>query len=135
MPKTVSIDNFGKAIEEVLEEYGDNVNLALKDEVLTTGKRAVRELKNTSQTKTGDYRKGWAYKKTEENATSLVVTVHNRTDYQLTHLLEHGHAMVLKGGRTPANGRTWVDAYPHIEKTQNSAEQYLDGRLKIIVGK
>ncbi len=49
----------------------------------------------------GKYRKSWSVKKTLETPTSLSVAVHSKTQYQLTHLLEYGHAK-RNGGRTQA---------------------------------
>ena len=65
-------------------------------------------LKADSPEKTGDYAKGWRMKKTSKG-----YIVHNKTDYQLTHLLEHGHAR--KGG-----GRD-VKAKVHIRPAEENA--------------
>ena len=54
---------------------------------------AVKTLKSTSPSETGSYKKGWRVKQ-----VGTAKVVHNATDYQLTHLLEHGHAK-KNGGR------------------------------------
>jgi hypothetical protein len=75
-----------------------------------TAARAKKELRTASPKKTGRYAKGWAVngesEKTRLSGQARSVVVYNRTDYQLTHLLEHGHAL-RQGGR--------AKAIPHIE--------------------
>ncbi|MDD9148157.1 HK97 gp10 family phage protein [Sporolactobacillus sp. CQH2019] len=92
--------NLADEIAQALQEYTDDVTQELDDAKDKISKEAVSELRTTSPKKTGDYAKGWTRKKTKYG-----YVVHNRTDYQLTHLLEYGHAK-RNGGR--------VRAYPHI---------------------
>lgn len=84
------VDEITKALREYTDEVTENLDKA-KDNI---SKAAVSELKASSPKKTGDYAKGWSRKKTAKG-----YVVYNRTDYQLTHLLEYGHAK-RSGGRT-----------------------------------
>lgn len=61
------------------------------------------------------YKDGWTTKveKTEKNG--YMVVVWNETNWQLTHLLENGHAIVNKKG-----GVGWASAIPHIETAYRS---------------
>lgn len=78
------------SIEEVIEDNEE----ALQGNVKAAGNKAVRMLKERSRKRKrhgGSYAKGWsADVKTEATGTTCVV--HNR-QYQLTHLLENGHAI------------------------------------------
>lgn len=78
------------SIEEVIEDNEE----ALQGNVKAAGNKAVRMLKERSRKRKrhgGSYAKGWsADVKTE--ATGTICVVHNR-QYQLTHLLENGHAI------------------------------------------
>ncbi|MGZ9782466.1 HK97 gp10 family phage protein [Bacillus pseudomycoides] len=82
---TRELQRYANVLEEDIEKAGDEVS----DNV-------VSELKQKSPKKTGAYRKGWRKKK-EGNK----YIVHNKTRYQLTHLLEKGH-VIKGGGRVPA---------------------------------
>jgi len=96
----VSINQLNNEIMRQLNIYTHDVQEKIKTSQEELGKEAVKELKSNSPKDTGDYRKGWRLKKEKDK-----VTVHNKTAYQLTHLLEKGHAN-RDGGRTSAQ--------PHI---------------------
>lgn len=86
------------SIEEVIEDNEE----ALQGNVKAAGNKAVRMLKERSRKRKrhgGSYAKGWsADVKTEATGTTCVV--HNR-QYQLTHLLENGHAIKNQYGSYP----------------------------------
>ena len=50
------------------------------------------------------------------SSKSSGVVIYNKTDYQLTHLLEHGHQKA-NGGR--------VEGKPHIRPAEKAAEKML----------
>lgn len=111
MSKNISINNLGSAIQDVLEEYQEKVEETVKEVLPKVGKEAVKELKSTSPKRTGRYAKGWK-SEVEETRIGTTVTVYNSDRYQLTHLLEKGHAN-RGGGRTAAR--------PHIRPTEQHA--------------
>ncbi|MED4052938.1 HK97 gp10 family phage protein [Niallia taxi] len=90
----VSINQLNNEIMRQLNIYTNEVKEKIIDTQQELGKEAVKELKSNSPKDTGDYRKGWRLKKDKDK-----VIVHNKTNYQLTHLLEKGHAN-RDGGRT-----------------------------------
>ena len=92
-------------IQKVFEEYTVEVKRATNNAADVVAKQAASKLKSTSPRKTGDYAKGWAIKRERGTAGINTVIVHNKTDYQLTHLLENGHVVRNKKGtygRAPA---------------------------------
>ena len=91
-------------IEKALKEYTEEVEEAVAQIIEEDVKEAVKELKDVSPKKTGEYAKGWTSKK-EMTDGGIKMTIYNKTKPQLTHLLEFGHAK--RGG-----GR--VSARPHI---------------------
>lgn len=105
-------DELGKTIQSMFDEYEDHVVKVVEDALPTVGKSAVKELKRTSPKRNGKYAKGWK-SKIEKTRLGDRVVVYNKTSYQLTHLLEKGHAKVGVGGR--------VKAIPHIKPTEEKA--------------
>jgi len=64
-------------------DVAEKVEVA-KKEVATA---LVQDLKQDSPKRRPRYAKGWRIKRDKKGT----LVVHNKTDYQLTHLLEHGH--------------------------------------------
>ena len=116
--------DISREITKALKEYTTEVTEGLEEAKLKIAKETVKELKKAGSFKdlSGDYRKGWAKKK-----VGTAQVIHNRTDYQLTHLLEHGH--VKRGG----TGRTRT--YPHIRPAEQRAiREYVEQVEKVIRG-
>lgn len=104
----------------ILEEYGEKVKRISSEQVKEVAKEGAKKLKETSPKKTGDYAKGWTFKKTNEG-----YVLYNKNAPGLTHLLENGHVVRnAKGtfGRAPA--------YPHIAPVREWAEEELVKRLE-----
>lgn len=123
MVKT-SIDNLANEITSALKEYTTEVEEGLEKAKEENAKEAVKILKATSprgKRKRRKYYQGWRARKI---GTTWVV--HNATNYQLTHLLEKGHAKV-GGGRVP--GRPHI--YPAEQKAIVGYERQLE---KVIRG-
>lgn len=93
-------------IQDILGSYSKDVDDALYEEAEKIAKDGVQELKNTSpvnkkNTKNkGRYKRGWRME-IERGFGSVEATIYNKTDYQLTHLLEHPHLKRNGGVTTP----------------------------------
>lgn len=91
-------------IKDILGEYSKELDDALYEQAKTIAKDGVQELKHTSpinQRNTnnkGRYRKGWRMD-IEKGFGTVEAVIHNKTDYQLTHLLEKPH-LKRNGGIT-----------------------------------
>ena len=117
----IKINDLAKAVTDGLAEYAGAVAEDIKAAAAASADSCVDELKNTSPEDTGSYRKGWKKKKAYESSTEVRYTVHNATDYQLTHLLEFGHAK-RNGGR--------VEAVPHIAEAEENAIKTMEKKAK-----
>lgn len=114
-----SINDLSKEIASVLATYTTEVTEGLEKAKVEVAKNTVNILKETSPKDTGSYSKGWAVKK-----VGNALVVHNKTDYQLTHLLEKGH-IKANGGR--------VGAKVHIRPAEEKAiEEFTKEVEKVI---
>lgn len=123
LSRKTSIDNLADEITNVLREYTTEVEEGLEKAKEDNAKKAVKELKSTSpvgKRKRRKYKDGWRTKK-----IGSAWVVHNATNYQLTHLLEKGHAKV-NGGRV--SGRPHI--YPAEQKAIVGYEKQLEKIIK-----
>lgn len=114
-----SINSLAGEIARALQEYTTEVEEGLEKVKVEVAKKTAETLKQTSPKLTGDYAKGWAIKK-----VGTAQVVHNRTNYQLTHLLEKGHAK--RGG-----GR--VSAIPHIAPAEELAIEEFESEVERVI--
>lgn len=125
--RRVKIDDLGAAISEILDEYGDHVGKATREAVKKVAKIAKQEVQAGANVKTGKYKKGWAVKENIDSRLRSEAIVHNRTRYQLAHLLEKGHAL-KRGGRSYGS----VRAFPHIVPAEEHAIKNMEEALEKI---
>ena len=121
----ISVDRLAEELAQGLAEYSQDIADEIKKAADDAANTAVRELKNTSPVQTGSYAKGWRKKAAYESKSSKRNTVYNKTDYQLTHLLEKGHAS-RSGGR--------VAARPHIQPVEEKVAAEFEKRVKGAIG-
>lgn len=120
-----TVNDWEEELKQELTRYTDEVTDDVKTAVQETARDTVKLLKATSPVKAkgkkrGQYRKGWRAKLTTDKATEKVLVVHNKTDYQLTHLLEHGHAN---------RDGSFTAARPHIAAAEQAAAEELEGKI------
>lgn len=114
MAVTCKPSEFAAEVAAQLHDYSAETMRKIGAETVDCAKDCAAELKRTSPRRKGKgggaYARSWAVKK-DSSSGGLVVTciVHNAKHYQLTHLLENGHAM-RNGERTKA--------YPHIKPAE-----------------
>lgn len=124
MSKKVQVDDLSKAILEELKNYEGVTEEAAWKGVSDTSKTALQKLRSAHPPGSGEYgswntyNRGWTVMKTKRDKKA---TIHNATDYRLTHLLEKGHAKV-NGGRTRA--------FPHIAPVAEDCEDELLKNIK-----
>lgn len=124
MSNHVSVDNLSKKIQEYLYEYHEDITDEVKETAQRIGNEAKAELirlspvsdtdvilKGGTVHKKGEYAKGWTIS-SQSSKNVHVKKIWNKTNYQLTHLLEFGH---LK-----RNGTRWVNAQPHVRDTEKT---------------
>ena len=119
-------EELADAIAAELEAYSDRVTEDVKASAEKAANFCVDEVRRRSPVLTGDYQKGWRKQVSFENSNEIRFTIHNKTDYQLTHLLEHGHAK--RGG-----GR--VEAKKHISIAENETAEMFEKEVMTRLGR
>lgn len=124
MGRKVGIALMGEEIAEMMSEYASEVTEEMKEAAKAAGRKAVKELKQTSPEGDGDakhYKDGWASVVETNGFSQMSVRVFNKKKPGLTHLLEKGHAK--RGG-----GR--VNGIPHIAPAEKKAIADFEERLR-----
>lgn len=117
----VSIGSLSKEVIRELKTYAKVTTGKVKEAVKNAGRTAKEEINMTAPKRTGAYAKSWAVKTLSETGSRLVLVVHSRNKYQLTHLLEYGHAK--RGG-----GR--VEARVHIAEAESKAVRSFEKEIE-----
>ena len=124
MSNTIDYKNIQKAVMDYLKNYTEDIEEDVKSTTNSVTKEAKQELilksPKSDVARNTKYYKGWAIKnggKTRKGKYYSRV-IWNKTNYQLTHLLEFGHA-TRNGGRT--------NPKPHIQPVEEKyGEKFAD---------
>ena len=125
MTRYIDIKDLSSEITKQLNRYSEIVKEDIEELEDKVTKNALRDIQNNIGAEgivmTGDYMRGWRRIKTPYG-----YVIYNETDYQLTHLLEHGHALV-NGGRSRA--------FPHIRPAEQIAIKMFEKGIEKLVKK
>lgn len=126
MARKVKINALADAIKDTLKEYAEVSADKVKTAVKEAGKTVQKEIETSAPRDTGDYSKSWAVKNVRETSSSLEVSVHSKSHYQLAHLLEFGHAK-RNGGRVSGKVHIATAEAKGIEQFESDIEKALKG--------
>jgi len=116
-------------MDKILDSYSREVQEATNKAIDSVAKESASKLRDTSPKKSGEYAKGWKVKKERGRDGLQTVTVHNKTNYQLTHLLENGHVVRNKKG-TYGRTRPIKHIAPVEEWAVDELPREIEERLK-----
>lgn len=127
MPQiSIGSGDFSRAVSEMLSDWDEDVTEAVNAAAKETADEAANALHSAGEFGgTGRYKKGWTVTAKRRNRRDTEQIVHNKTEYQLTHLLEFGHAK-QNGGRTKA--------FPHIGKIADKVPEIFEAKLRDMIG-
>lgn len=128
MFKSIKAEELESTLKQYLNEYEENIEENVKETTNAITKEAVKEIKKTSPRRKGSrknpYYKGWTKKVGKQNKGKYTVKIHNKTNYQLTHLLEFGHA-TRNGKRTKA--------IPHVRPLEEKYNKLYEEKLTTVI--
>lgn len=97
------------------------IDIQYKEVIDKYAKRTKKELVKSSPKRDTErvkpYNKGWTIVPQVSKDSKYKVVIWNRTNWQLTHLLEHGHLITNKKGSVG-----YARAKPHIQPTFENVE-------------
>lgn len=116
--------NVSQQMKNILDNYTDEVVNAVSDVISDIAKEGRDKLKETSPKRKskggGKYARNWRINEFK-GRTYKEVEIYNQNHYQLTHLLENGHAN-RNGGRT--------NAIVHIEPVNELVQEQAEEKIK-----
>ncbi|WP_271814496.1 HK97 gp10 family phage protein [Clostridium beijerinckii] len=123
MASIKGLSDLSNEIAKALTEYTEDVTKGIEKEKRINAKKAVEMLKAASpkseSATSGEYANSWTTSKIDGKQV-----IYNKEHYQLTHLLEYGHAN-RDGGRTPGK--------PHIRPVEEFiSDRFIEGVKKVI---
>ncbi len=118
--RVCSVDEMGNAIYKEFNEYVEKTAQEVKTICKEVAEETCEVIKENAPVDTGAYRKSWSIMESARSALGVIYTVYAK-HYQLTHLLENGHAK-RGGGRTRS--------FPHISKGEQFAIKELKKRAR-----
>lgn len=117
MSKRITPDQLQDALNDILENYSDdlqtNLNAATK-QVAEAAAQSLKERARYAGIKGNKYVRSFRAKKLDSSRLGETYVVYS-TQYRLTHLLEHGHAIVVHGKRTGKRTRAFHH-WSHVEE-------------------
>ena len=129
MSKITKPEDLQKVLNEYLEDYVEDIQEGVEETTDTLTKEAVQEIKQTSPRGKGSrekpYYKGWTKQKGKTNKGRYTVKIHNKTNYQLTHLLEFDHAT--------RNGDKRTEAQPHIRPLEEKYSKIYEQKITTVI--
>lgn len=120
--------DYSKVLQSIITEYGEEARDEIGDAMRATGKELVKEVKARSPKRRGNYRMGWR-SETKEFRLDASTVIYQQNSYQLTHLLEFGHAL-YQGGRYKGE----VEGKPHMAPVQDMAPDVFERKLREAMG-
>ena len=131
-----SVDSKLMTINNALAAFGQQIDESIQAIFDEVGKEAVKKLKSTSPVNTkskqkGRYAKGWTYERGKKVRGVTMSYIRNKTDPQLTHLLEYGHPLVRNGkvvGNVPPQEHIAPVADWVAEETNKRIQQTIGGK-------
>lgn len=136
MAKKVTLDNLGDAIKEILDEYEGEIQSNIDDITKKIGKKGAQALRNASKDTfpdgTGKYAKGWTAT-VENGRLYTIVTIHNKNQAGLAHLLEFGHVSANGYGRNYQTDKAPVQGREHIAPIEKELVVQYEKEVKSVL--
>lgn len=131
MSKKIGALDLRSTINSMFNKYGNEVNVVIDEAMKEVARESVEDLKavrsfSSKGHPSGHYSADWTYEVQPVKRYTRMIVVYNQDHYQLTHLLESGHAKFLWGRSTGQN----VQGFPHIKPVEEKANEHLERAIE-----
>lgn len=133
MPKKVQPDELARALDDLLNEYKDEIIESAEEVTKKCAAIGVKALKANSPRKKkggGGYASGWT-SKTEKDRVTTTVVIYNGKKPGLAHLLENGHAVISTDGDHVGDAA----AHVHIAPVEKELIERFEREIKMEVSR
>lgn len=132
MAKKVTVDRLGDEIKKILDQYEGEVKDHLDIITKQVGQKGAMALRNESKSTFPDgkvYPTGWT-SQVEKNRVYTTVTIYNKKQAGLAHLLEFGHVSANGTGRNYQTDNAPVKGREHIAKVEKELVLQYESEVK-----
>lgn len=123
---SIKIDDISNEIAKALTSYTEDVGKAIEEEIVSTSKKVLAEVRDKAPRRTGKYAKGFKMKK-DDSKSSVNRIIYNKDKPGLVHLMELGYAK--RGGQGRVEGR------PHLSPAYDNHVPAMEKRIENIIKK
>lgn len=134
MAKKVTLETLGDEIKKILDEYQDDITTNIDIVTKQIGQKGAAALRNQSKAtfEGKNYASGWTAT-TEKTRLYTVVTIHNKRQAGLAHLLEFGHVSANGTGRNYETDKAPVKGREHIAPIEQELVFQYEKEVKAIL--
>lgn len=135
MAKKVTLATLGDEIKNILDDYENEVVQNLDVVTKRIGQKGATALRNQSKAvypKGDAYPKGWTAT-VEKSRLYTVVTIHNKRQAGLAHLLEFGHVVSNGTGRNYITDKAPFKGREHIAPIEKELVYQYEKEVKAIL--
>ena len=131
MSKKIGALDLRSTINSMFNKYGNEVNVVIDEAMKEVARESVEDLKavrsfSSKGNPSVHYSADWTYEVQPVKRYTRMIVVYNQDHYQLTHLLESGHAKFLWGRSTGQS----VQGFPHIKPVEEKANEHLERAIE-----
>lgn len=125
MAETIKLSQLAGKLEQIYQEYSDEVVKVLPEATKKAAKAAIKSLKANAPRKTGAYAGSFKQKTTESSSSRTTIEIYS-TKPGLPHLLEYGHPVKNQYGGVYGTAA----AHPHWTPAEAEANEVLEEEIR-----
>ena len=112
--QVIQMNDLTQMLISAMQEYTEEATDDFEKKIDKIGQSGLKVIKSMSPSRTGMYRKGWRKKFLHDDGT-VRIRLYNKTEWQLTHLLESSHKTGIHG--------SYTKPHPHVAPVQELVDE------------